>query len=177
MSSAAKKVHLNVPNTCFILFGSSLLNSVSSFILLLDMVPTPPAYHSYSVNKGRFAVIFLIFIFKVSLFFSFFFGAYISVPTPEPLMPLSPQHIPVVAIGIICTISRLCSEKCHTVFVRALHLSILQQRTDLRAVGISTKEHIVNGGFIFLILTSKVSAAYSFSLLSEYIEMKYLSSS
>lgn len=114
--------------------------------------------------------LYLFSRFFVSFFF--FFGAYISVPTPEPLMPLSPQHIPVVAIGIICTISRHCSEKCHTVFVRALHLSIFQQKTDLRVVGISTKEHIVNGGLIFFILTSKVSAAYSFSLLSEYIEIK-----
>lgn len=94
MSSAAKKVHLNVLNTCFILFGSSLLNSVSSFILLLDMVPTPPAYHSYSVNKGRFAVIFLIFIFKVSLFvfFLFFWCLYLCSNTRTTYAFVTPAH-------------------------------------------------------------------------------------
>ncbi len=52
----------NLVKTCSVLFGSSLLNSVSSFVLLLDSVPTPMAYQSYSVNQGLFAVIFLIFI-------------------------------------------------------------------------------------------------------------------
>lgn len=64
-------------NTCFVLFGSSLPNSVSPFFLLLDSVPTPSAYHSYTVNQGLFAVIFLVFILCVVYFLFYFWKQFL----------------------------------------------------------------------------------------------------
>lgn len=41
--------------------------------------------------------------------------------------PLSPQHMPVVAVGVICAISRLCSEKCHSMCERPSSLQFLTE--------------------------------------------------
>lgn len=107
------------------LFGSLLLGTVSSLVLLLDNVPTSPAHHGYSVNRGLFSLIFLICIISFPPS-----GHYSSVLIPDLFLSLSPQHMPVVEIGIICTISRLCSENV-TVCVKALYLICLGESVNI----------------------------------------------
>lgn len=111
MSSVAKEAASeNLLNTCFVLFGSFLLSTVSSLVLLLDAVPTPSAYHGYSVNRSLFGVIFLIFILSFPPLWSLFLCS-----NTRPILRLCQLSL-VVEIGTICTISRLLFWKCHRMY-------------------------------------------------------------
>lgn len=122
----------NILNTCLVLFGSILLNNVSSFVLLVWQCSNPLSLPQLQCESrplcGDIPYIHSqVFVFSFWFICFVFFFCFCFVLFPCHFLPLSPQRIPVVAVGIICTISRLCSENA-TVWVKACHLSIFFNR-------------------------------------------------